>query len=128
KNRFGDKLKYVINVDDNIDKDETLIPSMLLQPYVENAIWHGIMPKDSGGEIQINIKTENNNLNIEIIDDGVGIENSLKAKKDKHISKGMQLTKERLNLLGQIEAKPIQLNVYQNTTSGTSVFISIPLK
>lgn len=128
KNRFGDKLKYVITVDENIDKDETLIPSMLLQPYVENAIWHGIMPKESGGEIQINIKTENNFLNIEIIDDGVGIENSLKAKKDKHISKGMQLTKERLNLLGQIEAKPIQLNVYQNTTSGTSVFISIPLK
>ncbi|WP_231492006.1 sensor histidine kinase [Pedobacter sp. Leaf170] len=128
KNRFGDKLQYIINVDDNIDKDETLIPSMLLQPYVENAIWHGIMPKETGGEIQINIKIEKENtLNIEIIDDGVGIENSLKAKKDKHISKGMQLTKERLNLLGQIEAKPIQLKVYQNTTNGTSVFISIPL-
>ncbi|MDN3588722.1 two-component regulator propeller domain-containing protein [Pedobacter aquatilis] len=128
KNRFGDKLKYIIYVDESIDKDETLIPSMLLQPYVENAIWHGIMPKESGGEIQINIKTASNSLNIEIIDDGVGIENSLKAKKDKHISKGMQLTKERLNLLGQIEAKPIQLNVYQNTTNGTSVFISIPMK
>ncbi|RZL45092.1 MAG: diguanylate cyclase, partial [Pedobacter sp.] len=121
KNRFGDKLKYIISVDENIDKDETLIPSMLLQPYVENAIWHGIMPKETGGEIQINLKIDNNNLNIEIIDDGVGIENSLKAKKDNHISKGMQLTKERLNLLGQIESKPIQLNVYQNTTNGTSV-------
>jgi len=129
KNRFGDKLQYTINVEDEIDKDETLIPSMLLQPYVENAIWHGIMPKETGGEIQININLKDEHyLNIEIIDDGVGIENSLKAKKDKHISKGMQLTRERLNLLGQIEAKPIQLDVHQNTENGTTVFISIPLK
>jgi len=129
KNRFGNKLQYIINVDDEIDKDETLIPSMLLQPYVENAIWHGIMPKDVGGEIQINIKLKDEQyLNIEIMDDGVGIENSLKAKKDKHISKGMQLTRERLNLLGQIAAKPIQLEVRQNAENGTTVFISIPLK
>ncbi len=129
KNRFGEKLQYVINIDEEIDRDETLIPSMLLQPYVENAIWHGIMPKETGGEIQINIHLlDEQYLNIEIIDDGVGIENSLKDKKDKHISKGMQLTKERLNLLGQIEAKPIQLNVRQNNENGTTVFISIPLK
>lgn len=129
KNRFGDKLQYNISVSDDIDKDETLIPSMLLQPYVENAIWHGIMPKETGGEILINIKLKNEDyLNIEIIDDGVGIENSLKGKKDKHISKGMQLTRERLNLLGQIEAKPIHLDVYQNIEKGTTVFISIPLK
>ncbi|RZL31888.1 MAG: diguanylate cyclase, partial [Pedobacter sp.] len=73
KNRFGDKLKYIINVDNEIDKDETLIPSMLLQPYVENAIWHGIMPKETGGVIQININLRDEHyLNIEIIDDGVG--------------------------------------------------------
>ncbi|RZL53424.1 MAG: diguanylate cyclase, partial [Pedobacter sp.] len=129
KNRFGDKLQYKINVGDDIDKDETLIPSMLLQPYVENAIWHGIMPKETGGEIQINITSQDDHyLKIEIIDDGVGIENSLKNKKDKHISKGMQLTRERLNLLGQIEAKPIQLDVRQNVGNGTTVLISIPLK
>ncbi|MFC3563089.1 ligand-binding sensor domain-containing protein [Pedobacter jamesrossensis] len=129
KNRFGDKLQYTINVDEDIDKDDTLIPSMLLQPYVENAIWHGIMPKETGGEIQININLKNEDyLNIEIIDDGVGIENSLKSKKDTHISKGMQLTRERLNLLGQIEAKPIHLDVHQNAENGTTVFISIPLK
>lgn len=129
KNRFGDKLKYLITVDDEIDRDETLIPSMLLQPYVENAIWHGIMPKETQGLIQINIQLKDEHfLNIEIIDDGIGIENSLKGKKDKHISKGMQLTRERLNLLGQIEAKPIQLVVRQNEENGTTVFISIPLK
>lgn len=102
---------------------------MLLQPYVENAIWHGIMPKETGGEILINIKLKDEfYLNIEIIDDGIGIDNSLKDKKETHISKGMQLTKERLHLLGQIGAKPIHLNVKQNTTNGTTVSICIPLK
>ncbi|RNL56479.1 sensor histidine kinase [Pedobacter jejuensis] len=129
KNRFGNKLQYSINVDEEIDKDDTLIPSMLLQPYVENAIWHGIMPKETGGEIQININLgDNDYLNIDIIDDGVGIENSLRGKKDNHISKGMQLTRERLILLGQIEAKPIHLNIHQNTENGTTVSISVPLK
>ncbi|KQN35157.1 diguanylate cyclase [Pedobacter sp. Leaf41] len=129
KNRFGDKLQYSFAIDDQIDKEETLIPSMLLQPYVENAIWHGIMPKETGGEIQINIKIDvPEYLNIEIIDDGVGIDNSLREKKETHISKGMQLTKERLHLLGQIAAKPIHLSVKQKATNGTIVSISIPLK
>lgn len=129
KNRFGDKLQYNISIDEDIDLEETFIPSMLLQPYVENAIWHGIMPKETQGLIQINIKLlDAAYLNIEIIDDGIGIENSLKNKRDDHISKGMQLTRERLNLLGQIEAKPIHLNVSQNATNGTTVSISVPLK
>jgi len=106
-----------------------LIPSMLLQPYVENAIWHGIMPKDVGGEIQININIKGEDyLSIDIIDDGIGIDNSLIDKKETHISKGMQLTKERLNLLSQIGAKPIHLNVRQIGINGTIVSISIPLK
>lgn len=129
KNRFGEKLKYTFSVDEEIDQEETLIPSMLLQPYIENAIWHGIMPKETGGEIQINIKIKDiDYLNIEIIDDGIGIDNSLRDKKETHISKGMQLTKERLNLLGQIAAKPIHLTVRQKATNGTLVSISIPLK
>jgi len=129
KNRFGNKLEYSFNIDQNIDLEEAQIPSMLLQPYVENAIWHGIMPKETGGNIKINIKQiDDFYLNIEIIDDGIGIDNSLRDKKETHISKGMQLTKERLNLLGQIGAKPIHLSVKQNIKIGTTVFISIPLK
>ncbi|WP_316803051.1 two-component regulator propeller domain-containing protein [Pedobacter nototheniae] len=129
KNRFGDKLQYLFSIDPKIELEETFIPSMLLQPYVENAIWHGIMPKETGGEIQIKMRIESEtHLNIEIIDDGIGIDNSLKDKKETHISKGMQLTQERLNLLGQIGAKPIHLSVKQNAVNGTTVFISIPLK
>ena len=129
KNRFGDKLNYTFFIDPKIDQEETFIPSMLLQPFVENAIWHGIMPKENGGEIQVNIKLQDEfYLSIDIIDDGVGIDNSLRNKKETHLSKGIQLTKERLNLLGQIEAKPIHLKMTQNTTNGTTISIILPLK
>ena len=128
KKRFGDKLQYEIRIAPNIDKEETFIPSMLLQPYIENAIWHGIMPLEQGGELKINMSMEDqDNLLIEISDNGVGIDNSLKHKKFTHTSKGMNLTQERINLLNQIEANPIQIQVKQSGISGTSVKILINL-
>lgn len=128
KNRFGEKLVYEINIDPSIDKEETLIPSMLLQPYIENAIWHGIMPKDDGGSVAINItKKDKEYLWIKIIDNGIGIKNSLQTKNGQHLSKGMSLTKERINLLNKIEAKPIQLYVEQNGESGTTITIMVPM-
>ncbi len=128
KNRFGDKFHYEINVEPKIDKEETFLPSMLLQPYIENAIWHGIMPKENGGTVIITIKeTTDEKLIIDISDDGIGIENSLSTKKDGHESKGMSLTNERINLLNKIEAKAIQLDIKQNGKSGTVVSISVPM-
>ncbi|WAC39293.1 sensor histidine kinase [Pedobacter sp. SL55] len=129
KNRFGEKLQYEINVDQDLDKEDTFIPSMLLQPYIENAIWHGIMPKEDGGKVTITIKEVNNDtLLISIADDGIGIDNSLATKKDGHQSKGMALTNERINLLNKIEAKAIQVHIKQNGKTGTIVSISVPLR
>ncbi|WP_317170968.1 sensor histidine kinase [Pedobacter planticolens] len=129
KNRFGDKFSYNIAVDEKIDKEETLIPSMLLQPYIENAIWHGIMPKEDGGEVKINIDQKDEDyLWIKIIDNGIGIKNSLSTKNSAHKSKGMDLTQERINLLNKIEAKPIQLYIEQNGNSGTTITILVPLR
>lgn len=128
KYRFGEKFNYHINIDQQIDTEEILIPSMILQPYIENAIWHGIMPKEEGGYVEVNMTKENEEyLSIKIIDDGIGIENALADKKSKHQSKGMDLTQERLNLLNRIEAKPVQLFIKQNGTSGTTITILIPL-
>ena len=128
KKRFGEKFNYTIQVNPQLDKEEILLPSMLLQPYIENAIWHGIMPQDEGGKIHIQIDLGNkDHLHIQIIDDGIGIDNSLKNKKDHHISKGMDLTRERINLLNQVEVNPIQMTIKQNGESGTFVSIVIPL-
>lgn len=128
KKRFGNKFSYALVIDPDIDQDDTRIPSMLLQPYIENAIWHGLMPKENGGHIDIRIsRQDNEQLLIEIIDDGIGITNSLQHKRETHESKGMKLTRERINLINQIEANPIQIEVRQNGNSGTTVFILIPL-
>lgn len=128
KKRFGDKLNYSINIAPEIDREETMIPSMILQPYIENAIWHGIMPKEEGGNIEIAIELATaNQLLIQIKDDGIGINNSLAEKRGQHISKGMNLTKERVNLLNQVEANPIQIEIKQAGLTGTFVSILIPL-
>lgn len=78
-------MNYQISVDPVIDREETLIPSMILQPYIENAIWHGIMPKENGGTIDVSIKLkEPDLLLIQVKDDGVGIDNSLREKRRAH--------------------------------------------
>jgi ligand-binding sensor domain-containing protein len=128
KKRFGEQFQYTFIVNPEIDKEDTLLPSMLLQPYIENAIWHGIMPKEEGGKLQILIDPiDGNYLLIQIVDDGVGINNSYENKAfNHHESKGMSLTQERINLLNQIEANPIHISIKQNGKSGTTVSIKIP--
>ena len=128
KKRFGEKFQYSFKIDPLIDKEETFLPSMLLQPYVENAIWHGIMPKEEGGKIEIIIDlVDDTHLLIQIVDDGVGIDNAFKTRQSSsHDSKGMSLTQERINLLNQIEVNPIQISIKQTGKSGTKVSIKIP--
>ena len=127
KMRFGDKFNYTISISPDIDQDETMIPSMILQPYIENAIWHGLMPKEEGGNLAIVISHQGtDSLLIQITDDGVGIDNSLRVKNEKHNSKGMSLTQERVNLINQIEADPIQINIRQNGNWGTTISILVP--
>lgn len=128
KLRFGDKMSYSIDVDKEIDLQETYIPSMLLQPYVENAIWHGIMPKDSPGSIQISIRKGNGVLHIKITDDGIGIDNSLRLKSSEHVSQGMKLTMQRVNLLNKFKQRSIKINITSIPAGGTEVAVDVPLK
>lgn len=128
KNRFGDKFDFSITIDPEIDPSETMIPSMLLQPFVENAIWHGLMPKDSHGEVIISISRRDRILYITIDDNGIGYENSLKHQNHGHISKGMDLTRDRIKLINSIEQNNIQLFVNQQEPEGTRVQIIIPMQ
>ena len=134
KIRFGDRLSYNISVDKDIDEYETMIPVMLLQPFIENAIWHGILPKSSNGHVQINIKkTEKNSLSITISDNGRGIQEkpsktTLQVKS--HISRGMTLTKQRLELIGKITKKEVSLEITdaypEEENKGTLVKLIFP--
>lgn len=126
KIRFLEKMNYKIVIDNDIDTDETIIPAMLIQPFLENAIWHGIMPNEAGGMIRIEFNMDDDDLIITILDDGIGILNSESRKKGGHISRGMTLIRERVNLLNTLNKRQIYINQRQTGDHGTEVFIRIP--
>ncbi len=132
--RFTDKFKYKINVDRSIDVENVKIPSMLLQPFIENSIWHGILPMNYPGEVTVDIsKDEEKSLVFAIEDNGIGIETSIKNKgEQKHISKGMRITKGRIDLLRKITKQnifingPFEIKDEKNEPKGTKVEIILP--
>lgn len=135
--RFQNKFSYSINCEPSVLNQSIKIPSMLLQTFVENSIWHGILPAKKHGEINIDIKKKENKISIEIKDNGIGIETSLAQKENKkqlHISKGMALTKGRINLLSKITNKmcyvkgPFQIYNKDGSVAGTEVSIIINLQ
>lgn len=134
--RFKGKIGYEISIDDKIEKENTYLPPMVLQPFVENAIWHGLMHKETNeqGRIKIAVKEDNDVLLCTIEDNGVGRNRSdeLKEKDDsKTKSIGIKITEERLRLLSKKRINDliriIDLKDTLNTATGTRVEISIPL-
>ncbi|MDD3875696.1 MAG: two-component regulator propeller domain-containing protein [Bacteroidales bacterium] len=107
KIRFDNKFDYSINIDESIDSDFAGIPPMILQPFVENALLHGILQKDDKGKIIIQIKNYNScNLVCIIEDDGIGREKAFQIKKESgmlHRSRGINITTDRLNLFDKLE-------------------------
>ena len=129
--RFEKAFDYEINIDEDIDFDYDEIPSMLIQPYVENAIWHGLMNKKEKGVIKIDIMVEENYLCCSIVDNGIGRKKAeeIKAKRNiKRKSVGMTITKERLDLISnnKINVEIIDLEDREGKTLGTEVKIKIP--
>ena len=97
--RLKEKLHYKIDITPNIDADFIEIPPLLIQPYIENAIWHGLMPKPGGGNIIIDISITDDSLLITIADDGIGREKAEALKKKNkfnHTSHGSALNNERI--------------------------------
>lgn len=134
--RFNGRINYEINVDETIDQGNTYLPSMVLQPFVENAIWHGLMHKEKKeqGFIRIVIQDQDDTLICSIEDNGVGREKAITMRENsmgKSKSMGLQITEERLKLLGKKRLKHlIQITDMKdscNQTSGTRVDVHIPL-
>lgn len=132
--RFKGKISYRISVDDNIDQENTQVPSMVLQPFIENAIWHGLMHKDGDGLINVTISEFNDTLRCVIEDNGVGREKALEMQGKtilKHQAMGLQITEERLRLLSKKEMQELinitDLKDSVNRAIGTRVDIIIPI-
>lgn len=136
--RFKDKLKYSITVDKNVDADYIEIPPMLLQPYVENAIWHGLMPKERGGKIEVAVALNESEsmVVVNIADDGIGRAKSALIKSKtatKHKSFGMKVTSERLaltNVRYKTDAGVMVTDMFDNhgLSTGTRVTLTIPIE
>lgn len=130
--RFSDKFSYTISVDENIDCDTIEIPNMLIQPQVENAIWHGLRYKETKGLLQLDFVLHNKQLLIKIEDDGIGFTKSqlLKTKNQQsHNSIGIKNTKNRITLLNNLYSKNISYKTTELLTpnEGTVVKISFDI-
>ncbi|WP_291401336.1 histidine kinase [Daejeonella sp.] len=127
KIRFAEKMDYEVNISENINPEEIILPPLLIQPFVENAIWHGIIPKESKGLVNLNFNFQNNQLEIKIIDDGVGTKNSKSNKSSNHISRGLELIQERVKLLNKLSNKKIVISNIETVKIGTQISIIIPI-
>lgn len=133
--RFDNKFKYDIIVDDSIDQNYDRIPSMLIQPYVENAILHGLLPKPGAGKIFIKLQRQEDTILCTIQDNGIGREKSNEFKKNRvqqHKSMGMSITQERLDILNSSLNSNLNaeiIDIYEDgAAAGTKVSLIIPLE
>jgi tetratricopeptide (TPR) repeat protein len=131
--RFKDNFDYRIIFANTIDEGAVLIPPLLLQPFCENAIWHGLMQKDSHGHLTIELSMQDKVLQCVIEDDGIGREaaEALKSKSaEKQKSMGLQITAQRLALLSQSKHVKSFYSIEdrrdgENNISGTRVMLRI---
>ena len=132
KMRFGDKVQFIFDIDETIDLKDFKVPALILQPFIENAIWHGIMPKESGGNVTISVKQIDNAIQCIIEDDGIGRVLSQKYKAEyetTHQSKGIGLTQSRLELDKLLNEREDAIEIIDKTEAsgrpaGTRVIIT----
>lgn len=133
--RLTHPFTYAFHIDENLDVEETGIPPLILQPFVENAIWHGLQHKTGPGHIDIFLSKHDGALHATVQDNGVGREMSKNAAPPMLLKKeslGMKLTEERLKILNEIKKIKAQFKITDlfsndNKPSGTRVELSLPL-
>jgi len=139
KLRLQEGFSYEIITSADVNSNKIQIPNMIIQPFVENTLWHGIVNSGNKGKVCISFAFENveidnvlsRSLIIKITDNGIGIIAAKKHQKADHISKGISIIEERLRLLSEKMALPQpivfeDLSKRNNNTHGTEVIISLP--
>lgn len=130
--RFQDKFDFEITVDKDLDAETVFVPNMIIQPHLENAIWHGLRYLDKKGCLHLKFQLINGKVNVIIEDNGIGLTKSqeLKTSNQKvHESRGLNNTKERIGLLNELYKKNIWFAISEKEfpESGTIVEIIFPL-
>ncbi len=133
KTRFPEKFDYLINMDnDLLDNEQIFVPSMLIQPFLENAIWHGLRYLENKGKLQLGFVKRDNCMEIRIEDNGIGIAKSKEQKtgnQQQHSSRGMNNTLERIKILNGLYHKHITCTIEDKPSpdQGVIVILSFPL-
>ena len=130
--RFDHSFSYHIEVDENIFAEEVGVPPMMIQPLVENAIWHGLMNKSGERELFIRYKLANDGLICEIEDNGIGIIQSSLRPRNGHQSFGIENIRHRLNLLNEKYHLNCCLQIKDKSEinkdeSGTLAILTLPI-
>lgn len=130
--RFQDKFDFEIVVDDSLDAERVFVPNMIIQPNLENAIWHGLRYLEQKGFLSLRFEYRNRKMNVLIEDNGIGLTKSreLKTNNQKiYESRGLNNTKERIDLLNELYKKDISFTISEKEfpESGTIVQIVFPL-
>ncbi|MEM9672508.1 MAG: tetratricopeptide repeat protein [Bacteroidota bacterium] len=131
--RYNHSFEYSIDVDDSVDVHDTEIPFLLIQPYVENALVHGLRYKPEGGKLKIELKQKESDLWCIVEDNGVGRKKAKRHKQQSTLpSRGMSVTQQRLETLNvgktrRTSVRILDLTDEENQPQGTQVEIIVPL-
>jgi len=133
--RFNYHFDYKISVQQELDTEALKVPPLIIQPYVENAIWHGLMHKDEKGHLDIEVSGENNDLLIRVSDDGIGRKRAAELESKsatKHKSMGLRITADRIAMIHNSNGKESPVTIHDlvnadGTAAGTEIIIKTPL-
>lgn len=132
--RFHNKFEFSITSSPNVEFNMGL-PPLLIQPFVENAILHGMVPKEGNGRIEVDFDVKDNQLVCTIKDDGIGVSKSIEIKENlvkAHQSRALEITKKRLEIMEATISKSAQIDIKQieenGTTAGTIVTLRLPIQ
>jgi LytS/YehU family sensor histidine kinase len=132
--RFNNKFEFTIESSAKVEFNMGL-PPLLIQPFVENAILHGMVPKEGNGNISVYFDVQNNQLICTVTDDGIGLSESRNLKENSvtaHKSMALEITKKRLEIMESTTSKSAQIDIEElngpNNTTGTRVTLRLPVQ
>ena len=126
--RFKDKFDYKIHIDESLDNDDFEIPPMLIQPYIENAIWHGLRYKENSGNLNLKLTKQETDLHVAISDNGIGRKKSAELKTNnqkKNRSTALRNIKERIQIVNELHDLKINVTIKDFHKDGTGTIVEL---
>lgn len=128
--RFKDQFDYNVKIEEEVDEEEFEIPPMLIQPYIENAIWHGLRYKPSSGLLNLRLSAKKDNLIVTISDNGIGRKKSAELKTDnqkKNKSTALKNIHQRIEIFNDLHQLKIEVIIKDLNEDGTGTYVELTI-